>query len=191
MSKTAPKCDITLDGYLKETLERFEELKKGRLKNKSTDEEIREGWKNFFEDFSNRDFLKNWTLEEVKNFVKNFNNNPAEIMILIRLFDSKFVNEIVTPIGGYLIEKTIFSTFPSFRITKSETGDHKIDICNGYIVICKKEMIKYFCCGPLIPTWKVIKAIDPADVKIKKFVWRFCSLEIKILCPRCKKVLVY
>jgi len=189
MKKPSKKCHVTLGAYLSHTLNEFKKLKEERWKNKPTDEEIKEGWKKFFEDFSNRDLLKNWTLEELKRFVKEFNNN-SKIAELMRLFDSKFVNRVKTPIGEYLIEKTIFGSYPSFEIRKSETGDYKIGIENGFIVICKKEMVKYFCCGPLVPTWKVINAIDPADVKIKKFDYNFCSLEIKILCPNCKKTLI-
>lgn len=189
MKKAAPKCDITLKDYLKETLERFEKKKEERRIYKPTDEEIREGWRKFFEDFSNRDLLKNWTLEELKRFVKKF-HNTSKIANLVRLFDSKFVNKVKTPIGEYLIEKTIFGPYPSFEIRKSETGDYKIGIENGFIVICKKEMVKYFCCGPLVSTWKVIKAIDPADIKIKKFDWKMCWMEIQILCPKCRKPLI-
>jgi len=190
MGKTKKKCDVTLSSYLNDTLKRFEELKEERLKNKPTDKEIQEGWKNFCKEFENRDILNNWTLKELRRFVKDLNNGLNQITILIRLFDSKFVNEVITPLGEYLIEKTIFEFTPSFGIRKSETGDYKIDMDTGFIVICQKEMVKYFCCGPLVPTWKVIKVIDPADVKIKKFDWRNCSLELKIICPKCKKALI-
>lgn len=182
------KCATDIKKYCKETLERFEKDKEERRIYEPTDEEIQKGWKEFFKDFSNRDLLKNWTLKETENLVKYF-NNENRVTTLIRLFDSKFVNKIKTPIGEYLIEKTKFGPFPSFSITKSETGDHKIDIDNGYIVICKKEMIKYFCCGPLVPIWKVIKAISPVDIKIKKFDSKEHVLKIQILCPNAKTLI--
>lgn len=188
------KCGITLKKYLSKTLKEFQKTEEKTLPSNSGEKSS--GLAEALKDISNKDIFGGWTLKEIEKIARVFNRSKdmARLTSLSRLLDNDFVKRVDTPFGFFQVEKkrllpVDFFGYFGYKEFPDQCLDKKIGLRHGFFIVFKKEMIKRFCCGPLVEEWKAIKAADPKDIKLVKFDSKGHVLEIAIICPKCKRPL--